>query len=166
MAVPGCCWREVGRDQEAVRRWSLSSWPCDDHVVTDLVLFDLDGTLVDHRNAVLTAIRQIVQGAENAVLPADELVELWWDLERRHMREYLAGDCSFAEQRCRRLRSFLPVLGEQVPGDPGLTAWFAERYLAAFEADPATVAVDAGWRRGISVRSARCGLVPLSLTFS
>lgn len=132
--VPGCCWREAGRDQEAVRRWSLSSWPCDDHVVTDLVLFDLDGTLVDHRHAVLTAIRRIVQGAENAALPADELVELWWDLERRHMREYLAGDCSFAEQRCRRLRSFLPVLGEQVPGDSGLNAWFAERYLAAFEA--------------------------------
>jgi putative hydrolase of the HAD superfamily len=102
--------------------------------VTELVLFDLDGTLVDHRSAVLSAIRQIVQGAENAALPADELVELWRELERRHMREYLARDCSFAEQRRRRLRSFLPVLGEPVPDDTGLNAWFAEHYLAAFEA--------------------------------
>jgi 2-haloalkanoic acid dehalogenase type II len=102
--------------------------------VTDLVLFDLDGTLVDHRTAVLTAITQVVQGVENAAFPADHLVKLWRELEGQHMREYLSGGCSFAEQRRRRLRSFLPVLGERVPGDPQLDAWFANRYLAAYEA--------------------------------
>jgi FMN phosphatase YigB (HAD superfamily) len=102
--------------------------------VTDLVLFDLDGTLVDHRSAVLSAIGQIVADADDATLPADELVKLWWQLERRHMPEYLAGECSFAEQRRRRLRSFLPVLGKQVPDDAGLDGWFADRYLAVYEA--------------------------------
>jgi 2-haloalkanoic acid dehalogenase type II len=108
--------------------------PCDDDPVTALFLFDLDGTMVDHRGAVLAAIRQVVQGATSARLPADELVELWWDLERAHMRHYLDGECSFAEQRRRRLRAFLPLLGDPVPGDAGLDAWFAERYLRSYEA--------------------------------
>jgi HAD superfamily hydrolase (TIGR01549 family) len=97
-------------------------------------LFDLDGTLVDQRSAALTALRQVVRGAGSAALLADELVESWWVLERQHMQEYLSGECSFAEQRRRRLRSFLPALGEPVPGDTGLDAWFAGRYLAAYEA--------------------------------
>jgi HAD superfamily hydrolase (TIGR01549 family) len=100
----------------------------------EVVLFDLDGTLVDHRGAVLVAVEQIVRDAENAALPAAELVERWWVLEGRHMRDYLAGDCSFAEQRRRRLREFLPLLGEPVPDEAGLDAWFTEHYLAAFEA--------------------------------
>lgn len=102
--------------------------------MTDVVFFDLDGTLVDHRAAVMEAIGRIVQAAPNATAPPGELVALWWTLEGRHMREYLDGQCSFAEQRRRRLRSFLPMLGEPVPESPGLLdVWFAERYLTAFE---------------------------------
>jgi 2-haloalkanoic acid dehalogenase type II len=102
--------------------------------VIDLILFDLDGTLVDHRGAVLAAIEAVVRDARSARLPADELVQLWWDLERIHMRHYLDGECSFAEQRRRRLREFLPSLGQPVPGDAELDSWFARRYLPAFEA--------------------------------
>jgi FMN phosphatase YigB (HAD superfamily) len=99
-----------------------------------VIFFDPDGTLVDHRGAALEAIGQIVQAAPNATAPPDELVTLWWTLEGRHMREYLAGQCSFAEHHRRRLRSFLPMLGEPVPENPGLLdAWFAERYLTVFE---------------------------------
>ncbi|GHE26119.1 HAD family hydrolase [Streptosporangium violaceochromogenes] len=102
--------------------------------MADVVFFDLDGTLVDHRGAVLETIGRIVQAAPNATAPPEELVALWWTLEGRHMREYLAGQCSFAEHRRRRLRSFLPVLGEPVPESPGLLdAWFADRYLTVFE---------------------------------
>jgi FMN phosphatase YigB (HAD superfamily) len=102
--------------------------------MADVVFFDLDGTLVDHRSAVLDTIGQIIQAAPNATAPPDELVTLWWTLEGRHMREYLAGQCSFAEHHRRRLRSFLPMLGEPVPENPGfLDAWIAERYLTVFE---------------------------------
>lgn len=69
--------------------------------MTDLILFDLDGTLVDHRAAVLAAIRQIAQSATSAR---------------------------------RRLRTFLPLLGEPVQDDAGLDAWFAGRYQPSFEA--------------------------------
>jgi FMN phosphatase YigB (HAD superfamily) len=83
---------------------------------------------------VLTAIGELVRPYTSAVLPADDLVRRWWALERRHMDEYLAGRCSFDEQRRRRLRVFLPLLGEPVPDGPALDAWFAERYLPAYEA--------------------------------
>jgi len=55
--------------------------------MVDVVFFDLDGTLVDHRGAVLEAIGQIVRAAPNATVPPDELVALWWTLEGRHMHE-------------------------------------------------------------------------------
>ncbi|MCX4671167.1 HAD family hydrolase [Streptomyces sp. NBC_01381] len=94
----------------------------------------MDGTLVDRRSAVLETIGQIVQAAPNATAPPEELVTLWWTLEARHMRGCLAGQCSFAEHHRRRLRSFLPMLGEPVPERPGLLdAWIAERYLTVFE---------------------------------
>jgi putative hydrolase of the HAD superfamily len=99
-----------------------------------VIFFDPDGTLVDHRSAVLEAIGRIVRAAPNATAPPEELVAWWWSLEARHMREYLAGQCSFAEHHRRRLRSFLPMLGEPVPESPGLLDdWIAERYLTVFE---------------------------------
>ncbi|RVU18929.1 HAD family hydrolase [Streptomyces antnestii] len=102
--------------------------------MADVVFFDLDGTLVDHRSAVWEAIGRIVQDAPNAMASPDELVASWWALEARHMREYLDGECSFAEHHRRRLRSFLPMLGEPVPDSPALLdAWITERYLTVFE---------------------------------
>ncbi|MFE9809351.1 HAD family hydrolase [Streptomyces sp. NPDC005227] len=102
--------------------------------MTQVIFFDLDGTLIDHRSAVMETIGHIVRASPNATAPPEELAERWWTLEARHMREYLAGECSFAEHHRRRLRSFLPVLGEPVPESPGLLdAWIAERYLTVFE---------------------------------
>ncbi|WP_285567427.1 HAD family hydrolase [Streptomyces sp. RTGN2] len=102
--------------------------------MTDVVFFDLDGTLVDHRSAVFATIGRIIRSAPNATAPPEELAASWWALEARHMREYLAGQCSFAEHHRRRIRSFLPMLGEPVPGSPALLdSWIAERYLAPFE---------------------------------
>ncbi|GAA0579623.1 HAD family hydrolase [Actinomadura livida] len=102
--------------------------------MAEVVFFDLDGTLVDHRSAVWEAIGRIVRSAPDAAAPPEELMALWWTLEGRHMREYLAGECSFAEHHRRRVRSFLPMLGEPVPESPGLLdAWIAERYLGVFE---------------------------------
>ncbi|WP_406110482.1 HAD family hydrolase [Kitasatospora purpeofusca] len=101
--------------------------------MTDVIFFDLDGTLVDHRSAVLETIGRVVRDAPDATAPTEELVALWWALEARHMREYLAGECSFAEHHRRRVRSFLPALGEPVPATPALLdAWVAERYLGPF----------------------------------
>jgi putative hydrolase of the HAD superfamily len=91
------------------------------------VIFDLDGTLVDHvsaRNAALTA------GLARLGLPDPpdrrELLDFWHALERRHMDEYLAGACSFDEQRRRRLAEFLPVAGGTVLAAEANAAWWRE----------------------------------------
>ncbi|MBW8484700.1 HAD family hydrolase [Actinomadura parmotrematis] len=100
-----------------------------------LVLFDLDGTLFDHRASMLAGVGRLIADAAVPAPDPDALVLLWRELEERHMREFLDGACSFAEQRRRRLRGFLPALGEPVPADDaGLDAWFAGRYRPHYEA--------------------------------
>lgn len=101
----------------------------------EAILFDLDGTLVDHRQAVLDAVSQVISAFPGAGAPPSVLGDGWWSLERTHMERYLAGECSFAEQRRQRLREFLPLLGEPVPdGDAELDRWFAANYHGAYEA--------------------------------
>ncbi|MEU1450144.1 HAD family hydrolase, partial [Streptomyces mirabilis] len=45
--------------------------------MADVIFFDLDGTLVDHRSAVWETIGQIIQAAPNATAPPEELATLW-----------------------------------------------------------------------------------------
>ena len=76
-----------------------------DAVVSAAVLFDLDGTLIDRRAAVV-ALRTSLEysrSIDSAELPNLEL--RWFSLERSHMDVFLAGECTFVEQRRRRLVS-------------------------------------------------------------
>jgi putative hydrolase of the HAD superfamily len=98
------------------------------------VLFDLDGTLVDHRSAVAAAFFTWLSGlCPESLDRQDELFREWWALERRHMQEYLSGACSFAEQRRRRLRAFLPMVDVPVGDDEALDVCLAS-YVEALEA--------------------------------
>jgi len=94
------------------------------------VLFDLDGTLMDHDAARDAAI---------AGLLADEpaLAEEWRRLESVHYDEYAAGRCSFKEQRRRRVRGIHVAMERDAPDDAACDAWFAgylERYRAGWAA--------------------------------
>src|SRR3954454_21640648 len=73
------------------------------------VLLDLDGTLVDQEGAVDAALRSWlpVLGVE----PTAEVIELWQTVQERHMVAWRERTISFAEQRRRRMRDFLPALG-------------------------------------------------------
>jgi HAD superfamily hydrolase (TIGR01509 family) len=98
------------------------------------VILDLDGTLVDHHGAVMEAVSAMLSTVGRSATDVEALRKTWWELERRHMDEYLAGACTFAEQRRRRLRTYLPLLGQPVPPDlHDLDAWFVEHYLGAYE---------------------------------
>jgi len=99
----------------------------------ECVLFDLDGTLLDHRSsasAALAAAVPVWAGAD-AVTHPDRLQHLWFGLEAEHMGAYLRGECSFQEQRRRRMRVFLDALGQSGP-EPELDGLFAV-YLRAYE---------------------------------
>ncbi len=99
------------------------------------VLFDLDGTLMDHEAARAAGLQAHLSGC----LPGLEAVELarlereWQRLEALHYDEYARGECTFAEQRRRRVQGIHAAL-ERDPAN-GLTAdaWF-ESYLRHYRA--------------------------------
>ncbi|MBE3012827.1 HAD family hydrolase [Microbispora sp. NEAU-D428] len=99
------------------------------------ILFDLDETLFDHRRAVAHAATRWTE----SVCPGHELLPetpaLWLDLEDKHLPAWHAGECSFAEQRRRRLLEFCRRLGLPEPADPGAAfAAFLTHYESAWAA--------------------------------
>ncbi len=103
------------------------------------VLFDLDGTLMDH-DAARTAglhghLSEWLPGAE-----ADELARLgqeWERLEALHYDEYARGECSFTEQRRRRVQGIHVVLQSEPTHELDADAWFSaylRHYRAAWRA--------------------------------
>jgi putative hydrolase of the HAD superfamily len=93
------------------------------------VLFDLDGTLMDHDAARDAAIA--------AHLPDPALAGEWQRLEAINYDEYAAGRCSFQEQRRRRVRGIHAAMGRTEPPDDACDAWFAaylEHYRAGWAA--------------------------------
>ncbi len=97
-----------------------------------VVLFDLDDTLMAHREAVRLGIEQHMRvRAYDAVAGLDVPV-LWHELEERHYHAYLAGELTFEGQRRARARDFARAHGESLD-DPAAGAWFDE-YFAHYRA--------------------------------
>jgi len=99
------------------------------------VLFDLDGTLMDHRGAAAAALRASL--AASVTIDAARFVQLeerWSALERTHMDVFLGGGCTFTEQRRCRLRDFLPEVGMTAGGEAELDEWFVG-YVRIYEAN-------------------------------
>lgn len=91
------------------------------------VLFDLDGTLMDHDAARDAAAAGLLGDAA--------LAEEWRRLEALHYEEYAAGRCTFQEQRRRRVRGIHAAMGREEPVDETCDAWFSdylERYRAGW----------------------------------
>jgi putative hydrolase of the HAD superfamily len=90
------------------------------------VLFDLDGTLIDHESAVTAGLAGWLPEL-GLVAGAAELAR-WTALQEPHLAEWRAGRITFAEQRRRRVRAFLDTEGT----DADLDALFAG-YLRHYE---------------------------------
>jgi len=91
------------------------------------VLFDLDGTLMDH-DAAREAGLQAHLGDWLPGLEAEELERLareWRRLEARHYDEYARGDCTFAEQRRRRVEGMHAALERRPARELAAEEWFA-----------------------------------------
>jgi HAD superfamily hydrolase (TIGR01549 family) len=99
--------------------------------VIEGVLFDLDGTLFDHRGAAEMAVERMADRF-HPVIAREDFLDAWFNSEELHMKEYLNGECSFAEQRCRRVRDVAPLLGLEV-SEVDLEQWFVANYLSAYQ---------------------------------
>lgn len=97
-----------------------------------LVLFDLDGTLVDHDGAAARAVEQWVAAARWR--PTTDVVAAWAEIAERHFPAYRARETTFQGQRRLRLLEFLPLVGVEAGGwsDERLDDVFAD-YLSAYE---------------------------------
>jgi putative hydrolase of the HAD superfamily len=95
------------------------------------VLLDLDGTLVDQEGAVVDALREWLPTL--SVTPTADVLARWTEGSERHLAAWREGRVSFAEQRRRRLRDFLPSVGVAYDDtDAGLDAVF-DGYLRRYQ---------------------------------
>jgi FMN phosphatase YigB (HAD superfamily) len=101
-----------------------------------LVLFDVDGTLVDHDGAAASGVQQwlMANGWADAGTIAG-LVSEWDEIAERHFPAYRARLTTFQGQRRLRLRDFLPRVGIDAStwSDVRLDELF-NTYLVAYEA--------------------------------
>ncbi|MEQ4717062.1 HAD family hydrolase [Nonomuraea sp. B19D2] len=123
------------------------------------VLFDLDGTLFDHRGAADAAIVAWVSAHSPGHPRLAEVALLWAGLEGPYLAMWQAGECSVEEQRRRRLRALCQELAVPEPGDlDAAYADFAERYRqqwTAFHDAARAVAELAGLALGVLTNGAQ-----------
>jgi putative hydrolase of the HAD superfamily len=93
-----------------------------------VILFDLDGTLVDHDAAQVSAARSVHASQGLQARLADFIAD-WKAAERRHYPRFLSGEIGLEEQRRARLREVL----DRNLSDEAADELFV-RVLAAYEA--------------------------------
>lgn len=95
------------------------------------MLLDLDGTLVDHRSAVVDALRAWLPSL--GVPPTDKVITVWSAAQERHMVAWRERRIGFQEQRRRRLRDFLTAVGVPFEDEPEHLDRVFDGYLHWYE---------------------------------
>lgn len=98
----------------------------------DVVFFDLDGTLLDHRSAVVAALDGWL--ADFGRANTADLTSDWFALEDRHFPAARRGEITWAEQRRRRIREFYGRLGLRAPASDDAADEAFAAYSSGYEA--------------------------------
>ncbi len=97
------------------------------------LLFDLDGTLVDHDAAAATAFTAALGAvAGSASVDREAARRRWSELEQHAMDRYLSGELTFAAQRRLRITTLVAEFGLGRWEEAQADAWFAG-YLRHYE---------------------------------
>ncbi|MGN6324469.1 HAD family hydrolase [Pseudolysinimonas sp.] len=99
----------------------------------ELVLLDLDETLLDHGSAARAGLLQHPDVLAYEPDP-DAAFDRWHALEEEHYARYLAGELGHQEQRRARVRAYLAPLGVVHDSDAETDAWFGAYQHAAHAA--------------------------------
>ncbi|GAA2207718.1 HAD family hydrolase [Nonomuraea monospora] len=109
------------------------------------ILFDLDGTLFDHRAAADAGITAWVAGRFPGHPRLAEAAAIWAELEGPYLAMWQAGECTLQEQRRLRLTALCEELAVPVPDDlDDAYAGFAELYRRHWAAFPDVAGALAG----------------------
>ncbi|MGE5593157.1 MAG: HAD family hydrolase [Betaproteobacteria bacterium] len=97
------------------------------------VVFDVDGTLVDHLGAERAALESIYRSVRQVIhdAPLQEFIEVWHGETERYMQLYLAGELTFTEQRLRRVQSVFGRWGRVISEEEAMETF--SKYLAEYE---------------------------------
>jgi putative hydrolase of the HAD superfamily len=90
-----------------------------------VILFDIDGTLIDHDQAETVAAAALHRRLGHSG-PVGDFHWQWRNALERHYARYLAGELSIQEQRRARLREVV---------DPTLSDLAADQLISAYLAD-------------------------------
>ncbi|MER3387501.1 MAG: HAD family hydrolase [Microcella pacifica] len=103
-----------------------------DSAAIQVVLFDLDDTLMAHSRAVdlAIALTQRAAGGDFAAADKAAVQARWRELEELHYARYLSGELDYEGQRIHRARDLHAPYGIHLDDDAAL-AWFAE-YLHGY----------------------------------
>lgn len=95
-----------------------------------VIVFDVDGTLMDHRRAADEGLGSFLRlmGTD----PTPSLRDVWFQAEQEHFTAWRQGQISFTEQRRLRMADLLKALGNTVSGDTQLDRLF-DTYLTEYE---------------------------------
>jgi putative hydrolase of the HAD superfamily len=87
-----------------------------------LILFDIDGTLVDHASAFrfATGALHVASGSET---PVEQFLAKWSSVHQRHFDRFLCGELTYQEQARARVRDTV---------DPGLSDERADELFSAY----------------------------------
>lgn len=98
-----------------------------------VIVFDIDGTLVDHVGAQQAGLVKLYGTLEEAQrVSVDELVATWQQESDRYWERYQAGKITFIQQRLLRVKAVLSHLGVGASDETAMRIF--RMYLAEYEA--------------------------------
>jgi putative hydrolase of the HAD superfamily len=92
-----------------------------------VILFDIDGTLIDHDSAERAAVADL-HGRLGRTEPFSVLLSAWKTAFDRHYARYLAGELTIEQQRRERFREALDTRLSDDAADR-LSAFYLSKYL-------------------------------------
>jgi putative hydrolase of the HAD superfamily len=96
------------------------------------VVFDIDGTLLDHLGAQRTGLEKLYGTLEEARrVSVDEFVAIWQREADRYWEQYQAGRVTFIQQRLLRVKAVFEHLGEYASDETAMRVFQA--YLTEYE---------------------------------
>jgi putative hydrolase of the HAD superfamily len=93
------------------------------------VFFDVDDTLIDHRGAAEAGARALYRRHADRLalaLTEDEFLTRWHQAAERHFAAFAAGQCSYQEQRRRRIRDLFGAWLSNEEADALFAVFLAE----------------------------------------